>query len=59
MNRHFQRLAEVVGRALAERWMRRSGGEDAAGSNAGSKPDSAPAPVTPPRRPRMHHRQHR
>lgn len=58
MNRHFQRLAEIVGRALAERWMRRTSGEGVAGQHAAAaKPDPALAPA--PRLRRIHHRQHR
>ena len=43
MNKHFQELAQVVGRALAKRWMQQCTRDE--GGNARPKPTSSSPPA--------------
>ncbi len=57
MNKHFEELARAVGRALAQRWMRRC---DRAGNGKATGNAPAATPSDPPRRRRrLRNRQHK
>ncbi len=57
MNKHVEELARAVGRALAQRWMRRC---DRAGNGKATGNTPAATQSDPPRRrPRLCHRQHK
>lgn len=56
MNKHFQELAQVVGRALAKRWMQRCAGGPAPGT-AEAKAKSSAGSTAPPTRRRLRQQQ--
>ena len=58
MNKHFQELAQVVGRALAKRWMHRCAGDPAPGTADAKVKSSAGSPRTAAQR-RLRQQQHK